>query len=145
GGLQWRLDGPWVRPAAYSDDLGDKPDRELRRGLSAKAEAGRPVEPVALLVAKAVGFKSLVPFGAGVAAAHPTDVHSFAPKRDLHGRVLELWIVCEHDDIRLRPELQLWHHFVRPADDQLVRMREAFPGREHLTRVDHRRPTVELL
>ena len=84
------------------------------------------------------------PLGLGPARTHRTHVAAPARERGDDRRLIELHVVGENGNRVSRPEFDLVHHLVRPAEHEAVRLGEPVPGCEGSTAVDDDRLVAEL-
>ena len=85
------------------------------------------------------GSESFASIGLRLPAAHRADVAATPGQRGHDGGLVELDIVRQHGDRILGSQADLVGNLVRPADDQLVDIREALRGRERRPAVDDHR------
>ncbi len=111
-------------------------DRAVSSGV--RAPRSRPMGDLRRASSSSVtppGGASCGPGGCG--GAHRADVGDRQTERQLQQRYVELGVVGEDAQHRAGVHLRAGQVLVRPLHDDLVRLREARPGREHRPRVAH--------
>ena len=70
-------------------------------------------------------------------ASQCTDIKRRAVQRDLQRRIIQFWIMCEHDNGCRARHLDLFKRIVRPGLNELIHIREAFLVSPCLAWINH--------
>ena len=142
GGLRQRA---VVDPVLRGDHLGHDRQRDLFRRLGPYLQADRRVDAVDQLIRQALVFQTRPPLLVRRPAADRPDVASRGPHDVQQGRVVQLGVVAEDDDVGRAIDPGPPQILVSILRDDLIRVREALFVGEAAARVDHAHSEAELL